>query len=380
MTLTVGSLFSGIGGFDLAAERVGMRSAFLCEIDPSCQRLLGERFPDRPVYADVRSLHGYKLPAVDVLVGGFPCQDLSVAGKRAGLAGERSGLFHEFARLAAEIRPRWICIENVPGLLSSNGGRDMGTVLWVLGKLGYGWAYRCLDAQYFGLAQRRQRVFIVGCLGDSARAASVLFERESCAGDTPPSREAGQGVAYAVKTGSTHAGSPERGDRTLVMGTMVSNGDQHRGFRGGDQAVAAVHSFTNRGIANGASAERLRAGSHGALPMVAHSLSAEGADASEDGTGRGTPLVLFQQNQRDELRTMDVAGALSSQPGMKQQNYLASAMAVRRLTLTECERLQGFPDGWTAGQPDSTRIRQLGNAVAVPVVTWILKRVMEASQ
>ena len=125
-----------------------------------------------------------------------------MAGRRAGLAGERSGLFHEFMRIVGEVSPRWVLIENVPGFLSSNGGRDMGTVLGTLGKLGYWWTYRCVDAQYFGLAQRRKRVFIVGCFGDGRSAAEVLLEPESLCGDSAPSRETGAGVALAVAAGA----------------------------------------------------------------------------------------------------------------------------------------------------------------------------------
>ena len=196
------SLFTGIGGFDLALERVGMQVVVQVENDAACNRVLAAHWPNVRRFGDVRTVSGSDLGAVDLICGGFPCQDVSVAGRRAGLGGRRSVLWWEFHRLLSVCRPKWCLIENVPGLLSSNGGRDMGAILWALGHLGYGWAYRVLDAQWFGLAQQRARVFIVGCLGDPARAAAVLFEPESSAGDTPPRREAGAQVARTIRGGS----------------------------------------------------------------------------------------------------------------------------------------------------------------------------------
>ena len=257
MTLTVGSLFSGIGGFEAGFLRAGFRTIWQCEIDPVCRRVLGRHFPDTPCYEDVRHLDGSTLAVPDVLVGGFPCQDLSVAGKRAGLAGKRSGLFREFTRLVAELAPRWLLLENVPGLLSSNGGRDMGAVLGALGELGYGWSYRVLDAQFFGVPQRRRRVFIVGCLGDARRAAKVLFEPDGCSWNPPPRRETGARVAAATGGGAPGAGGGVAGP----LGS-TSNG------RGWNDDLDRAGAF---------------------IPETAHCLKAEGADASEDGPGGGRP-------------------------------------------------------------------------------------------
>ncbi|CEP68734.1 C-5 cytosine methyltransferase [Moorella glycerini] len=201
--MRVGSLFTGIGGFDLGFELVGMKVVWQVEIDQACSRVLEKHWPKVKRYGDIRTIKPAKLEPVDLICGGFPCQDLSVAGKRAGLAGERSGLFFEFVRIVAGLRPRWVVIENVLGLLSSNGGRDMGTVLWSLAKLGYGYAYRVLDAQYFGVAQRRRRVFIVGHLGKPwAAPAKVLFEPESCEGDSPPRRKTREVVASLLASGA----------------------------------------------------------------------------------------------------------------------------------------------------------------------------------
>jgi len=184
MTLSVGSLFSGIGAFDLGFQRAGATITWQCEIDPHARAVLARHFPGVHCYEDVREV-GVNAAAVDVICGGFPCQDVSVAGRRAGLAGERSGLWFEFHRILRELRPRFVVIENVPGLLSSHKGRDFAVILQGLVELGYRVCWRILDAQYFGLAQQRRRVFVVGSLGDG-RAAEVLLEPESEEGDTSP--------------------------------------------------------------------------------------------------------------------------------------------------------------------------------------------------
>lgn len=186
--LRVVSAFSGVGGFDIAFERAGCEIVAQIENDPACQQVLRQRFPGVPLFGDISEVRGADLPEFDVLAGGFPCQDLSVAGSRAGLKGERSGLFFEFARLAEETRPTWFILENVAGLLSSHRGRDMGTLLGTMGELGYWWAYRCLDAQFFGVPQRRRRIFVVGHSGNGACPREVLFEPEGGHRNPPKSR------------------------------------------------------------------------------------------------------------------------------------------------------------------------------------------------
>ena len=207
---TFGSLFTGIGGFDLGFERAGMVPAWQVEIDAKCQEVMGYYWPDVEKFGDVRDVGKRNLTPIDLLCGGFPCQDLSVAGKRKGLAGERSGLWFQFARVIGELRPKWVVIENVPGLLSSGDKRDMGILLGQLAKFGYLGCYRVLDAQFYGVAQRRRRVFIVGCLGD-ASALQVLFESESSPWDSPPSRKAGQGTAKAIGIQPANTGANGRG-------------------------------------------------------------------------------------------------------------------------------------------------------------------------
>ena len=209
MTLTVVSLFDGIGGFLLAFQRAGAHLVASCEIDTAAAAVSKRHFPDVHQFPDVTELTGNDLRSVGfvpergVITAGWPCQDLSIAGRRAGLEGARSGLWWEVVRLLEETRARWFVGENVPGLLSSNGGRDMGAVVGALGDLGYGVAYRVLDAQWFGVPQRRRRVFFVGHLGvPFAAPAEVLFECESGAGHFASGGEAGPAVAAAATGGS----------------------------------------------------------------------------------------------------------------------------------------------------------------------------------
>jgi DNA (cytosine-5)-methyltransferase 1 len=208
---------------------------------------------------------------VDLIVYGSPCQSFSVAGKRLGLADDRGGLALVALGLIGRIRPRWLVLENVHGLLSSGSGRDFGTILGALAKLGYGFAYRVLDAQFFGVPQRRRRVFVVGCLGDWRAAAAVLFEREGLRRDPPPSREAGERVAPTIESRADAAG-----------GAGIAYGGNRQS---GPIDVATACN------AHGGPHGRMDFGSE---TFVTHSLRADGFDASEDGTGRGTPIIPIQ--------------------------------------------------------------------------------------
>ena len=328
-----GSVCSGIESASCAWNPLGWRAAFVSEIEPFPRAVLKHRHPDTPLHGDFTTIKVCEYEPIDVMVGGTPCQSFSVAGFRGGLADDRGNLALEYLRLADRLRPRWLVWENVPGVLSSNGGRDFGAILGGMVELGYGFAYRVLDAQFFGVAQRRRRVFVVGYLGDWRRAAAVLFERHSLQGDFAPLREAGKNAAPTISSRPTGGGG---------LGTDFD--------------------------LDGA--------------LVAKCLS-----ASRSASGRQDPsaetFVAFAQNQRDEVRVMDAAGALAAKPGAKQQTYIHAA-AVRRLTPVECERLQGFPDNYTAiawrGKvadqcPDGPRYKALGNSMAVPVMAWIGRRI-----
>jgi len=213
MTTAV-SLFAGVGGFDLALERAGVKVVASVEWDKNAQNILKRRFPNSTIFGDIQGVTGEQLraagfnPTNGIITGGFPCQDLSVAGKRKGLAGARSGLFWEICRLLDETRTQTFILENVPGLLSSNNGRDMAVVIEALVERGYRIAWRVLDAQYFGVPQRRRRVFIVGCLGDSGAAPEeILAIAEGRAGY----------LAQGGKTRKATAGA-------TTKGTRISNG------------------------------------------------------------------------------------------------------------------------------------------------------------
>jgi DNA (cytosine-5)-methyltransferase 1 len=220
---TAVSLFAGVGGFDLALQRAGVKVVASVEIDKKAQEVLKRHFPESTIFGDIMEVTGEQLiaagfnPVGGIITGGFPCQDLSVAGKRAGLGGARSGLFWEICRLLDETRAQNFILENVPGLLSSNQGADMACVLEALVERGYRIAYRVLDAQHFGVPQRRRRVFIVGCSGDSGRSPEeILAIAEGRAGYLAKSEQKRQDVATATATGT-------RISRGEIVGTLQAS-------------------------------------------------------------------------------------------------------------------------------------------------------------
>ena len=296
MSLTFGSVCSGIEAASMAWGPLGWRASFFAEVAAFPCAVLRHHHPEVPCHGDFTTIAPGDYAAIDLLVGGTPCQSFSVAGLRGGLDDDRGNLALEFLRLADRLRPRWLVWENVPGVLSSNDGRDFGAILGGMVELGYGLAYRVLDAQFFGVAQRRRRVFVVGHLGDWRRAAAVLFERQGLSGDPAPRRQARQGVARTLAGGARQRGGCSSDDIPLAFG-----GNDRRG------AIDVATAVTARG------------GPHGRLDFdsetfVAHSLRAEGFDASEDGTGRGTPLVpvCFDPRQADVLVHGDMTGPLDT--------------------------------------------------------------------
>ena len=224
------SFFSGIGGLDLGFERAGIETVSVSEIDPYANSVLAERFPDAPNLGSITEVNAHDIPEADIWSGGFPCQDLSTAGKRSGFAGDRSSLAFTFLGLVEQRRPRWLLLENVPGLFSSNKGADFGRLLYEMEQLGYGVSWRTLDARFFGVAQRRRRVFLVASL-ESDRAAEVLFECASCERHPAPSRSQGQGATASIADGSGisspltarfHKGVNTTLDEPLVIGALVA--------------------------------------------------------------------------------------------------------------------------------------------------------------
>jgi DNA (cytosine-5)-methyltransferase 1 len=372
-----GSVCSGIEAATTAWHPLGWQPAWFSEIEPFPSAVLKHHYPTVPNYGDMTKFEEWPNEPIDLLVGGTPCQSFSVAGLRKGLADPRGNLMLTYLAIAQRHRPRWLVWENVPGVLSSNGGRDFGTFLGALGELGYGFAYRVLDAQWFGVAQRRRRVFVVGYLGDWSRAAAVLFERESVCRDTPPSREARQETAKCLT-----ADSGKRYDfetETLPVAFDWQSGGDSRGLDPKDTAqlqrsqVPAVAAVAFRDPSPTLTAKMQ--GSSGWAP------------ANEDAhlVGVAQPFI-GGVDYENNAHTMDepTGPLLKGSPtgGGRPLPAIATAMQVRRLTPVECERLQGFPDNYTnipwrkkPESPDGPRYKALGNSMAVPVMRWIGERI-----
>lgn len=301
-----GSVCSGIEAATVAWHSLGWEPAFFSEIEPFPRAVLAHHYPQVPLHGDFTTIGADEYGAIDLLVGGTPCQSFSIAGLRGGLDDDRGNLALEFLRLADRKRPRWLVWENVPGVLSSNGGRDFGSILGGMVELGYGIAYRILDAQHFGVPQRRRRVFVVGHLGDYRRAAAVLFERHSLSGHPAPRRETREAVAALTANGVGTCGADDnQGQAGHLIGwpaDVAPTIDAHYGDKmgydnqhisgGGDCLFPTVAMCLNAGAMGRQDAEsETLIPSHRCDFDVAHSLRGEGFDASEDGTGRGTPLV-----------------------------------------------------------------------------------------
>jgi DNA (cytosine-5)-methyltransferase 1 len=199
--LTYGSVCSGVEAATVAWHQLGWKPEWFSEIETFPSAVLQHHYPNVPNRGDMTKFKEWPDGSIDILVGGTPCQSFSVAGLRKGLDDPRGNLMLTYLALAARYRPRWLVWENVSGVLSSNKGRDFGTFLGALGECGYGFAYRVLDAQYFGVAQRRRRVFVIGYLGNWQRAAAVLFERDSLQGNIAPRRQEGEKVATTITRG-----------------------------------------------------------------------------------------------------------------------------------------------------------------------------------
>ena len=216
------SVCSGIEAATVAWKHLGWKAEAYSEIEPFPCAVLDYHYPNTQNLGDMTKHEEWKIGSIDILAGGTPCQSFSVAGLRQGLADPRGNLMLSFLAIAASRKPRWVVWENVPGVLSSNGGRDFGTFLGALGQLGYGWAYRVLDAQWFGVAQRRKRVFVVGYLGDASRAAKVLFERESVRRNPAPSRKKGEGIAGNVAPSLTASNNPSRSPQSSEITQQIA--------------------------------------------------------------------------------------------------------------------------------------------------------------
>lgn len=358
------SLFSGIGGADLAFESgAGATTVGFSEIDPKASDLLGKHWPKTPNLGDIRGIDGKNFEGINIITGGFPCQDVSIAGRRAGLAGERSGLFWEFVRIAKSARPEWIVLENVSGLLSSGGRRDLGAIIGTLVELGYSVGWRVLNAQYFGVPQRRRRIFIVGYLGDIKRPGEVLFEQ----GSLSRSFESGR---KARKNSSGESGkSLETSGVTNALTVRY----------GGSGGIGDVNDAQGELLIPVGTHQENLAGSLGAHISGGHRIDLDNAGAyvvrmreGKPGGGKG-PLI----SEGTSLTLATGNDQTVFQPLIRGDIEKDITLAVRKLMPIECERLQGFPEGWTEGFTDTVRYRMLGNAICVPVMTWIAKRIAD---
>ena len=359
----------------MAWHHMDWEPAFFSEIDAFPTAVLQHHYPEVPLHGDFTTIKEDDYGPIDLLVGGTPCQSFSVAGLRGGMDDERGNLALEFIRLAQRKRPQWVVWENVPGVLSSNGGRDFGSFLGALAEIGYGFAYRVLDAQYFGVAQRRRRVFVVGYLGDWRRAAAVLFERESLSGNPAPSREEGEKVAPAVTTGPTFSRTGnERVECEAIVPMRTFSGNQESPVAG--TLETTCHDYSRSDSFNVAVG----------FQSTANACDAAAAGENVSPTLRSAdPMAVAFADTYNGAITGDVACTLSTDGSAGNSGpAVLSDLSIRRLTPTECERLQGFPDGYTQipwrnkeseNCPDGPRYKALGNSFAVPVVRWIGERI-----
>ena len=431
------SLCSGIEAATVAWHPLGWEAVAYSEIERFPSEVLAHHYPNTPNLGDMTKFKEWNLESnVDVLVGGTPCQSFSVAGLRKGLDDPRGNLMLTYLAIAKQYRPNWLVWENVPGVLSSNGGRDFGSFLGGLAECGYGFAYRVLDAQFFGVAQRRRRVFVVGYLGDWRAAAAVLFERHSLQGHPAPSREKREAVAASTGTGASSSSAITA--RMVAFGEYSDDGTasamKARDYKDATDLVAQPIVVDRAAFNQGENAQyKFKAeysetmdslvarGPHAVLQPIAFSGQMSNPQTDVDITqtlqaknpmavclmDQGGGVMNIEHDMTGTLRrethghepivmqpvgtdiyngaiTGDVAVPLTNRAdGTGTGPTVMQSMAVRRLTPVECERLQGFPDNYTdiksknKPTPDGPRYKALGNSMAVPVMAWIGKRIQE---
>lgn len=390
-----GSVCSGIEAASVAWEPLGWQPEFYSEIEAFPCAVLKHHWPHVPNLGDMTKFKEWKRDRpIDLLVGGTPCQSFSIAGLRAGLDDPRGNLMLTYCAIIERERPRWLVWENVPGVLSSNEGRDFGTFLAALGELGYGVAYRVLDAQYFGVAQRRRRVFVVGYLGEWQRAAAVLFERESMRGDPKPSRKTPEDVAGTLDAGfDRRRGSGMNPNQLAAVASPITT--RTAASDRGDGCDNLV--LTNAEGSDGATLTRANIGKtlNNQTPLVVHGTQDPciSDKAFTLGRNRGQEnVVSISLRGRNGGVTAEagrnISPALRASSGGGDKQYVLTNI-VRRLTPIECERLQGFPDNHTqipwrgrdATQgPDGPRYKAIGNSMAVPVMRWIGNRIQQVDE
>lgn len=366
------SVCSGIEAATCAWHTLGWKPVGFSEIEPFPSEVLAHRFPDVKNYGDMTKYKEWNIEpgTIDILVGGTPCQSFSIAGLRKGLADPRGNLMLTFGAIADHYKPTWIVWENVPGVLSSNGGRDFGAFLGMLGKLGYGFAYRILDAEFFGVPQRRRRVFVVGYLGDWRPPAAVLFESESLCGHPAPSREAGKGIAFNAQGSASQGLSVGEITPTLDRSKTPAVCFEPRSPDGCARLVGDV-SPTLNSMGGGQREPCICLMDQGGGVM---NIEKDLSGTLRSQTKGHEPIVMASGQSNAEI----------CKDHSPTRHGVAEQSAVRRLTPRECERLQGFQDDWTLipwrGKPkeecpDGARYKAIGNSMAVPVMRWIGERI-----
>jgi len=377
------SVCSGMEAASVAWHPLGWTPVGFSEIEPFPCAILKHRFPNVPNYGSLTEYQSWPLEpgAIDLLVGGTPCQSFSVAGLRKGLADPRGNLALTFLGLADKLKPKWIIWENVPGVLSSEGGRDFGSFLGALVQLGYGFAYRVLDAQYVGgpraVPQRRRRVFVVACLGDWRAAAEVLSLREGLRGYLASGGKKRKSVAPDVGSGveadSKGVAIPYRKSKRAQSVTdnetwvLANSSNTLNNFDLGDTRTT-----------------------HAVINNVAPTVTSSGPPYSRTGNERVEAEALAITTQ---TANCEISGTLRANPGSGWRSdgtpvepVVMTAIAVRRLTPNECYRLQGFPDNWgripwkgkpAEECPDGPQYKAAGNSMAVPCMFWIGNRIAE---
>jgi DNA (cytosine-5)-methyltransferase 1 len=397
------SVCSGIEAATVAWDGMGWNSLAFSEIEKFPSEVLKHHYPTVPNFGDMTKFKEWNFGTnrLDLLVGGTPCQSFSVAGLRKGLEDPRGNLALTYVGILDKFRPKWFIWENVPGVLSSNKGRDFGSFLGALAELGYGFSYRVLDAQYFGVAQRRRRVFVVGHLGDWRPTAQVLFESESLCRDSKASRKPWQEVAATI-TARFGASRNNYEEIAPVYVADKSSALMARDFKGinsdglDTKAVVEYCSDVSATLtSSGAGFSRPGQTSTAHENYIAIQGNLIGRDkGGPQGVGVAENSPMYTLTKGD---VHGVAHAFKVRGGCEgggkgylgqderaftisttQDQQIFQQMAVRRLTPVECERLQGFPDNYTnikENCPDGPRYKALGNSMAVPVMRWIGNRI-----
>jgi len=351
------SLCSGVEAASVAWKNLGWNPVAFSEIEKFPSEVLNHHYPNVPNLGDMTNYRSWNFgkQTIDLVVGGTPCQSFSVAGLRKGMEDPRGNLALTFCGILDKFRPKWFLWENVPGVLSSNKGRDFGSFLGAVAELGYGASYRVLDAQNFGVPQRRRRVFVVGHLGDWKPTAEVLFEPESLRWHPKKSRQTRKDSSGYIAGGFGAYSKSDVGGTTRASGGDLGGGSEtfiH---------VAIAENTIGRQPHNGGNGDGFTEGG----PM--YTLNATGV--------HGVAVDVYNQSIDGDVAatiTSAVGGTNTSGP------KVLSNMAVRRLTPVECERLQGFPDNYTNIKdncPDGPRYKSMGNSMAVPVMKWVGERI-----